>query len=253
MTTMLTLLLAAALLWLARRPLLRAVGGFLIANAGEAAGGDLIILLNGGLSTRPFLAARLCRTGPPGAPELTESPELTEPRPIVLARLADTQEVRMGVIPNISESTRDLLIKSGVPAARVHLLTSDRWIAGTWYEAILICAFMRANGYRRGLIVTDAFHTRRARWAFRKVMGDDRVSFECAATPFSLNMAGRWWCSEYAVIQEFQEYIKFLYYQWRWQWRGRSAGQRPREADLLLADEVRPLVCGAAKPDVAGN
>ena len=225
--TILGLILLAALAWLLRRPILRRIGGFLVSSEGNAEQSDVLILMNGNISTRPFLAE-----------ELYQDAQI----PIVFARLADTQEVRMGVIPNISAATRELLIKSGVAEDHIHLLKSDRWVASTWEEAILVCSFMQTNGYRRGVIVTDAFHTRRARWIFRKLMPDDEYSFECLATPFSKKLSAHWWCSEYATIQVFQEYIKFLHYQWRWHFANRR--RRPGESDLPLADDIRPLVIG---------
>ena len=223
----LVVLALLAVLYLFRRPILGRIGKFLVSDNGDLSASDLVILLNGNISTRPFRVV-----------ELFKEKQL----PVVFARLADTQEVRMGVIPNISEATRNLMIKSGVPEEHIHLLKSNRWIASTWEEAIMICEFMAQNGYTRALIVTDSFHTRRARWTFRKVMGDPGVSFECVPTALSMSMMKGWWRSEYAMIQVFQEYIKFLHYQWRW--HVASKKRRPGESDLLLAKDVRPLVCG---------
>ena len=225
--SILMLILIVVLAWLLRRPILRRVGSFLVTSEGNPEVADVIVLMNGNISTRPFLASDLCKKAG---------------LPIVFARLADTQEVRMGVIPNISAATRELLIESGVPEDHVHLLDSDRWVASTWEEALLVCDFMEKNGYRHGMIVSDAFHTRRARWIFRKLMPDDEYSFECVATPFSKKLSGHWWCSEYAMIQVFQEYVKFLHYQWRWHFANRQ--RRPVVSDLPLADDIRPLVIG---------
>ena len=229
--TIIGLILLAALTWLLRHPILRRIGGFLVSSEGNAEQSDVLILMNGNISTRSFLAADLYQD---------------TRNPIVFARLADTQEVRMGVIPNISAATRELLIKTGVPEDHIHLLKSDRWVASTWEEAILVCNFMQINGYRRGLIITDAFHTRRARWIFRKLKPNDEYSFECVATPFSKKLSTYWWCSEYAMIQVFQEYVKFLHYQWRWYFANRH--RRPVESDLPLADDIRPQVIGRDSP-----
>ncbi|MGA8261859.1 MAG: YdcF family protein [Arenicellales bacterium] len=217
---------SAALLYCARRPLLRAVAAPLVTNDEERSC-DAIVLLNGNISTRPYRAVQLyesCRV------------------PILMARVADTEEVRLGLIPNISETTVRLLVRLGVARRDVDFRSSDRWVAGTWDEAVLLCARIRAHGYRSVAIVTDAFHSRRARWTFRKVMNDADVDFFCVTTEFSRRQAEFWWRSESGHIQVLMEYIKFLHY--RWHLRERMRRIPPRESDLPPADETRRLVAG---------
>lgn len=217
---------AAALLYSARHWLLRKTGGFLVVNDDPAAC-DAIVLLNGNISTRTYRAAALHqRTG----------------APVLIARLADTEEVRLGVIPNISDATRELLQRRGVGADHIEVLTSERWVAGTWAEAIVLCGLIRRRGWRAVTIVTDAFHTRRARWAFRRVMRDPDVAFACAATPYSLRLMDQWWRSEYGLVQVVIEYIKFLHYL-RLQ-RGARRRGRPSESDLPAAASTRRVVTG---------
>lgn len=185
----------AALAWVCRRPLLRAAGRFLVIDddAGEV---DAIVLMNGSISTRPYLAAELYRR---------------RPSPVLLARLADTEEVRMGVIPNVSDATVTLLERLGVARGDIHLLGAEGWVAGTWSEALLHRDFLVEQGLTRIVVVTDAFHTRRARWVFRRLAGNG-LSVCCAATPFTRELAGSWWASEYGVVQVVVEYLKFLHY-----------------------------------------
>ena len=213
------------ILYLSRRKWLRAIGKFLIAVDTETPEYDAIVLMNGNISTRPFRAAKLYNE---------------KAAPILLARLADTEEVRMKVIPNISESTCTLLMRLKVTDNDIRFLKSERWIAGTWDEAVLLCGYIRKNNYRKILIVTDAFHTRRARWAFRKVMGDDNIELCCATTPITLNIANHWWASEYGIVQVFVEYLKFLHYQRIY--RATKNKPRPLETDLPLAQDIRPLI-----------
>jgi uncharacterized SAM-binding protein YcdF (DUF218 family) len=223
---MLLLIALAAAAYAGRRVILRSVGRCLIDTAGERPC-DAIVIMNGNISTRPYRAAELYKR---------------HNAPVLLARLADTEEVRLGVIPNVSDATRELLLRLGVDRADIELLRSDRWVAGTWAEAILLCARIRSRGWRRVAIVTDAFHTRRARWAFRKVMRDDNVEFFCVATPWSLKLADRWWQSEYGLVQVITEYIKFLHYR-RLQ-RAAKRGAPPAESDLADMGEARGLVSG---------
>ncbi|HSH43365.1 MAG TPA: YdcF family protein [Arenicellales bacterium] len=219
-----------AILYSARRRVLRKIGRFLVVNDARSQC-DAIVLLNGNISTRTYRAAALHRqTG----------------APILLARLADTEEVRLGVIPNISEATTELLRRRGVADSDIELLSSERWVAGTWAEAILLCERLRAKGCRSVVIVTDAFHTRRARWTFRKVLRDEGVLFTCAATPFSLRLVDNWWYSEYGVVQVIIEYIKFAHYHRLA--RAARHGTRPAETDLPEAEPLRRQATGEDEP-----
>jgi len=215
------------IIYVARHRLLRAIGNFLISKDKPGEECDAIVLMNGNISTRPFCAVELHKK---------------YRAPILIARLADTEEVRLGAIPNISEATRDLLVRLDVPPGDIHLLQSEHWIAGTWGEAILHCAYFRAHNYRKIIIVTDAFHTRRAIWAFRKVIRNDAVELSCVATRYTLDIASQWWRSEYGLVQVVVEYLKFLHYR-----RLASSGKNnpaPVESDLPLARDIRPIVHG---------
>lgn len=230
----LVVLAGAVALYSARHWLLRKTGRLLVVNDGLPAC-DAIVLLNGNMSTRTYRAVELYHRS--GAP-------------VLMARLADTEEVRIGVIPNITDATRELLMRRGVAAGDIQILTSDRWIAGTWAEAILLCGRIRDNGYRAVTIVTDAFHTRRARWAFRKVMRDEGVAFTCAVTPYSLGLVDQWWRSEYGIVQVIVEYIKFVHYR-RLQRAGRK--RPPSESDLPPAEPARREIAGEYTRDSGGN
>lgn len=224
-----------AIAYAARRHIMRALGGFLVIADSERAC-DAIVLLNGNLSTRTYRAAELYAK---------------HPAPVLLCRLADTEEVRLGVLPNISDATRDLLIRRGVAPSDIQVLSSDRWVAGTWAEALLACACMRSRGWRSAAIVTDAFHTRRARWAFRQAMGDDSVEFICVPSRFSMDLKPCWWRSQYGFVQVFTEYLKFLFYLKVHRKPGR--GSRDVESELPPAEETRRYVTGQSAGGPGNN
>lgn len=231
----LAVITSVAALYSARYWLLSKIGRFLVVNDG-AASCDAIVLLNGNISTRTYRAIELYKQ---------------HRVPILIARLADTEEVRIGVLPNITDATRQLLLRRGVAGEDIHVLSSARWVAGTWGEATLLCSLIRERGYRAVTIVTDAFHTRRARWTFRRIIRDEHVAFTCAATPYSLNLVDRWWQSEYGAIQVIVEYIKFIHYR-----RMRRAATRhgpPSEMDLPPAAQARREVTGHDAPDEDRN
>ena len=199
--TIIVLVCSVAILYFCRRRILLGISRFLISSDPEHNQIDAIVLLNGNISTRPFCAAQLYKN---------------HRAPILIARLADTQEmameVIMGAIPNISEATVKLLIKLNVAPEDICIVDSKHWIAGTWGEATLLSESIREKNYRNITIVSDAFHTRRARWTFRKVMSNDNVDFRCIGTPFSKYTVDQWWRSEYGLIQVVVEYLKFIHY-----------------------------------------
>lgn len=222
MTLSILLLVAlAGSLYVVRVPLLRRVGRWLVSRDEPREPHDVLVLMNGNLGTRPYLAARVWRE---------------RPTPILIARLADTEEVRLGVIPNVSDAAGTLLERLGVAPRDIHLLRDEGWVAGTWNEALLHSAHIRAAGFTRVLVVTDAFHTRRARWTFRRLLGDHGVSVRCAATGYSLGIVDHWWRGEYGLIQVVVEYLKFLHY-----WRSRNRFPTSA-AHLPSADEVRDIL-----------
>ena len=220
------ILVALGLLYLFRRTLLRAVAGFLVVSPEAPQPCDAVVLMNGNISTRPYRAAELAREND---------------CPVYLARLADTQEVRMGIIPNISEATQRLLIELGVPESQVRLVKSERWIGGTWDEALLLCPLLKADGHLRVSIVSDAFHTRRARWTFSKMASNPEMSFNTVSSRYSEGIRSAWWVSEYGLVQLVVEYLKLGHYAIRFLKAGKNL---PRESDLPMAREVRPIVSG---------
>ena len=218
-----------ALLYLARRPLLVALGQQLVAREPPHDRADAIVILNGNISTRPFRAAELYHE---------------HPAPLWIARLSDTEEVRLGVIPNISDATCRLLVREGVPESAIRLVPSRRWVGGTWAEALVLAPGLRTAGTRSINLVTDTFHSRRAVWAFRRVLGP-ACDIRCARSRFSQGLENQWWHSEYGLVQVVIEYLKFTHY-WM-QYRKRS--DHGDESSLPDADLVRRVICGKAPMD----
>ncbi len=203
-----------------RRYWLRLIASGLVSADGENANCDALVVMNGNISTRPYRAYELYQQNPV---------------PILIARLADTQEVQLGVIPNYSQATADLLIMLGVAKQHVCVIETDRWVAGTWSEAVVLCERIRQQKYQDVCIVTDVFHSKRALRMFANVMASDGVTFVTASSRYSQNLRAQWWCSEYGIVQVVVEYLKTLHY-----WRLRHFGSRPmRASELPLAEKTR--------------
>ncbi len=67
------------------------------------------------------------------------------------------------------------------------------------------------------IVVSDPFHMRRARWAFRKVLGD-KIEVQMAPIPFErTSYQPRWWTDQASLRYVQDEYKKFVYYILRYQ------------------------------------
>jgi uncharacterized SAM-binding protein YcdF (DUF218 family) len=67
------------------------------------------------------------------------------------------------------------------------------------------------------IVVSDPYHMRRARWAFRNVLGD-QIVVKMAPVPFELsNYNRRWWTDKKSWRMVKREYLKCVYYYARYQ------------------------------------
>ncbi len=141
--------------WATRARLLRAAASWL--DVGEPPRkADYVMLLNGGEDSRPFAAAALLKAH--------------WVRCVLVAETAPSPAVRDGIMPPDYEIDRRVLLKRGVPAADVTVLTG--MAATTYDEAVALDTFLQNKPNARVLVVTSDYHTRRSRWVFARVLGD---------------------------------------------------------------------------------
>jgi uncharacterized SAM-binding protein YcdF (DUF218 family) len=93
----------------------------------------------------------------------------------------------------------------------------------TWDEAQSTIVEARAHGWRSVTIVTDPFHTRRARATFRKVFHDQPVRISVYHLPVERSSYNpvKWWTRERDLMSVSNESIKMVYYAYRyriWPW-----------------------------------
>ncbi len=145
----------------AYRPLLRAAGNFLVvADAPERA--DAIVVLAGRDPARPLEAVHLYQSGvAPWVVVTTERP------PRVFDQLK-----KDGIILNQTfENYVKVIAGYGVPED--HVLRIETYVADTMDEMQRIREFAQKRGWKRLLIVTSNFHTRRARMTAHYVLEPD--------------------------------------------------------------------------------
>ncbi|HUE96973.1 MAG TPA: YdcF family protein [Longimicrobiaceae bacterium] len=179
-----------------RRSALVAVGDFLDVGE-EAVPADLVYVLGGDIHTRPAAAGELYLAG-------------YVPR-IVMSRVVETQATSMGVVPNETEASRELLIRLGVPDSAIVILSPAGGVGNTAAEADQMREYLTGTHADHILVLTNDFHTRRARWNLRRKLGDVPVEVTMIGVSKGYLTAENWWRLEEGVILYFEEYLKFVH------------------------------------------
>ena len=90
----------------------------------------------------------------------------------------------------------------------------DSRVISTYSEVVRLKEFMAQSQapIRSVIVVSDPHHMRRARWAYRQVLGDE-IGVRMAPVPFELSPYQRqWWTDGNSVKMVKDEYVKFVYY-----------------------------------------
>jgi len=158
---------------------------------------DYVVELPGDADRRPFVVAALLKAG--------------LARAAVVPHTADSPEEALGILPDNTEVMRRVLRYRGVPEDRLIVLQgASEHTAG---DLQLVAAFLREHPAATVAVVTSACHTRRARWAFRRLLGAEiakRTIFVSAPNPEF--QASNWWTSPLGVQWVVSEYVKLVAY-----------------------------------------
>lgn len=114
--------------------------------------------------------------------------------------------------PRFVEKARNDLIAAGVAAENIEILPGQ--VAGTIDEAEALRRKIEQTHLKSVLIVTSAYHTRRALWTFEKVLGNDNFQIGIVAPPTGEQTAPPfvWWLTAHGWRSVAGEYVKFIYY-----------------------------------------
>ena len=188
------------ILFLFREPFLTLYArSFILQNAQK--GADAIICLSGDRETRTPECLRLWNQGYGRALYVTEEkPKNKEFHNLELSHLQFAREVteRMKLM------------------ARWKLLPSlSGGATSTFDEAEDALALGKREKWKRIIIVTDEFHTRRAHLAFQKVFEGSEIEVQVAGAPNEVFAIDDWWQSDRGILAYMGETIKFPIY-WLW-------------------------------------
>lgn len=114
-------------------------------------------------------------------------------------------------VPFVELEQREL-IANGVPAEAIAVLPGI--VAGTDDEARAVAGAIGARGLRSLLIVTSAYHTRRALRTFDKLLADKNIELGIVAAPLGEQSPepNRWWLTARGWPMVAGEYVKSAVY-----------------------------------------
>jgi uncharacterized SAM-binding protein YcdF (DUF218 family) len=161
---------------------------------------DYVLVLNGDPETRPFAAAALVRAG------LAREVLLTRQR---LALESET--VQEGVMLSELEITRQVLRHRGVPEESIRILSRGE-ITSTADEARELASFLATCPQATVTVVTNGFHTRRARMVFRRMLGQYAGQVFFVGVPREGINVDLWWQTSHGCGVYLTEYPKLAYY-----------------------------------------
>ncbi|MGH7136358.1 MAG: YdcF family protein, partial [Pirellulales bacterium] len=115
---------------------------------------DYVLVLPGGEETRPFVAAAIVKTG--------RAKMALVPRTVLTPNTAD------GTDKTAHEIDCEVLSRRGIPPNDVRLIGQGS--TSTYTDAQALAEFLKDRPPAVIAIVTHDFHTRRARWVFRRVL-----------------------------------------------------------------------------------
>ena len=174
-------------------------GWFVVNNAKP--GADAIICLSGGRQTRTPESLRLWNDGFAKRLFVTaEKPKSNEFYNLELSHLEFAQVV--------TERMKLDAVWELLPS-----LTGGA--TSTFDEAEDALAMAKKEGWKRIILVTDEFHTRRALLAYNKVFKESDVVVQVAGAPNEVFAIDDWWTSDLGIQAYFGETIKFpIYFLW---------------------------------------
>ncbi len=196
---LIALAVVAGAAWWQRAPLLQGLAGWWIVSDAPAQA-DAIVILGGGLDSRPFDAARLFHEG--RAPRIL----VMQPEP--------TKVNELGLLIDYATLTRTLLEREQVPPSAIIVLPQT--VTSTFDEAKVLAVWAKEHNAHRFLTPTELFHTRRARWILRRELQETSAEVSLIAINPKRYTAANWWQTEQGLMDFQNEVIKFIWYRFRY-------------------------------------
>lgn len=183
------------LLFLFRNPVLRSVGNFLVVEDPKEKV-DAIYVLSGNSYDRGMEAANLYTEG-------------WGPTVICLGGETNTSLELYGINDLTSTVTANIIKRAGVPGRDVELLPQG---TSTYEEFEAIVQHCQQRQYKKVMVVSSLFHTRRIHTFFRQRMYFSGVQMVLRGVQDGGFERDTWWKNEPGLLFVNNEYIKMMYY-----------------------------------------
>ena len=171
---------------------------FTVNNATK--GADALVVLSGGMMTRLPYAIELYQQG--YAPTIL----LTEERKRVIS-----PKLQQLVSTNIAQAEKIIhLLEVPVKFSVVSSLKGGA--TSTFDEAYDLLHYSQQHHFSRLIIVTDASHTRRALYAFEKVLENSDIQIQAMGAPNPIFDETNWWQADAGIATYVLEGIKYVVY-----------------------------------------
>ena len=208
--SLLVLIVFCFLLYLVRHPLLRLAGGFWVVDDSPQHSDAIVMLSDDNFrADRAAHAAELFRAG-------------WAPRVIASGR-------RLRPYAGIAELEEHDLEDRGVPANAVVKLPQDG--RNTREECMAISASIASHGWKRILLVTSNYHTRRARYICSRTLPEGTILRVSPASDSDYD-PDNWWHTRQGMKMFFQEGVGIVVAMWEL----RHSDSKTSESVLLLLD-----------------
>jgi len=108
------------------------------------------------------------------------------------------------------------LCAAGVPRERIEVIPEV--VLNTYEEAQALRAYSKAHGLRKLMVVTSAFHSRRALWIIERTFQNDgiEIGLEPVLAGFQTPSSGTWWLYPSGWRMVGGEYLKIVQYRIRY-------------------------------------
>lgn len=207
-----------AVLYLARHPLLRFVGDFWIVDQTPQVSDVIVILSDDNYDAdRATRAAQLFKSGM--APHILASGRLLRP------------------YAGIAELMEHDLKAQGVPANAIVRVTHRA--TNTREEAIADAQTIAAHGWKKVLLVTSNYHTRRSNYIFERTLPPG-TELRVISAPDSEYDPNGWWITRNGLKRFLYESVGFVVAMWEMRhsevqtsWMDLHVPEDPREARML--------------------
>ena len=162
-------------------------------------GADAIIVLSGSAATRIPRGLELYGSGYASKVFLTDEKRSMNPK-------------FRKFFPTNAQLAEAIIAELGMEVETPVIPSLKGGATSTFDEAYDARTRAESEGWQHLILVTDAFHTRRALYAFKKIFQDSNIKIEAAAALNEVYSVEDWWRSDLGISAYLLEPIKFAVY-----------------------------------------